>query len=50
MQYIFFYVIECLLYTTGENAEDFVKTRNPRKASSHLLVQKSQEPQSERGY
>ena len=26
------------------------KTRIPRKASSHLLGQKSQEPQSERGY
>ena len=25
-------------------------TRIPRKASSHLLGQKSQEPQSERGY
>ena len=27
-----------------------VITRNPRKASSHLLAQKSQEPQSECGY
>ena len=26
------------------------ETRIPRKASSHLLGQKSQEPQSERGY
>ena len=26
------------------------KTRIPRKASSHLLAQKSQEPQSECGY
>ena len=27
-----------------------IRTRIPRKASSHLLGQKSQEPQSERGY
>ena len=27
-----------------------IKTRIPPKASSHLLGQKSQEPQSERGY
>ena len=27
-----------------------IKTRIPRKASSHLLAQKSQEPQSECGY
>ena len=27
-----------------------LETRSPRKASSHLLAQKSQEPQSECGY
>ena len=29
---------------------EIIQTRIPRKASSHLLAQKSQEPQSECGY
>ena len=33
-----------------ESEETEEITRIPRKASSHLLGQKSQEPQSERGY
>ena len=32
------------------SAVSYIQTRIPRKASSHLLGQKSQEPQSERGY
>ena len=36
-------------FISGEQ-ENTSLTRIPRKASSHLLGQKSQEPQSERGY
>ena len=34
----------------GSESEEMEETRIPRKASSHLLAQKSQEPQSECGY
>ena len=42
-------------YRAGMNSNSIAgggdnSTRIPRKASSHLLGQKSQEPQSERGY
>ena len=33
-----------------KESEETEETRIPRKASSHLLAQKSQEPQSECGY
>ena len=48
MQYI---VYTTMLYNNIVKTGDFNDiTRIPRKASLHLLGQKSEEPQSERGY
>ena len=38
------------IHLTAQWQGNIINTRIPRKASSHLLGQKSQEPQSERGY
>ena len=51
------FILMCFVFLKGssfknhsENKHIFKETRIPQKASSHLLGQKSQEPQSERGY
>ena len=43
-------LLPVLTWKSNNRLQNIVRTRIPRKASSHLLAQKSQEPQSECGY